>query len=141
MTTLEEEAADYWAGMDEMSESDLVSLLKPYAEARQAKTDAETVMKGISDRLKAWLDQHPGEELVDGEHGLRATLKERRGTAPYDLTSIAKQDQVLFQRLLDMGCLQVNAVAVKAQKEQVGGVEKYAFPAPVTTYLDVKDTR
>lgn len=120
-------------------QGELEALLVEFASTRSMKSGLETYLDGMTRRLKAWLDAHPGEELVDGEHGLRAYLQPRRGQRPYDLLSLRLADPVLFERLLDLGCLTVNPAAVKAQGAQVGGINRFAGPEPVSYSLQVKE--
>lgn len=117
----------------------LVGLLAPYVEAQIEESGAKKRKEIIGKAVKEWLEEHDGEELADLEHGLVATLKERGMPGrEYDLVSIAKNDPSLFQRLLDLGCLEVSDAKVKVQGQQLAGVERYAFPKRVTRYLDVK---
>lgn len=122
-------------------ERDLTALLATYVAARAERGAADDLLKTLGDRFKAWLDAHPEDELVDGERGLRAFLQPRRGTPVYDLVAIQERDPVLFERLLKLGCLSVNAAAVKAQGAQVAGVEKYASPTPSSPALQVKEIK
>jgi hypothetical protein len=119
----------------------LVSWIVKYARARDAEQQAKTEKEGMGKAFKDFLEEHPDDFLYDGETGLQAVLQERRGTPSYDLVTLHEQDPLLFQRLLKLGCLQVNHTAVKAQGAQVGGIEKFAFPAPITTALQVKETK
>ena len=117
----------------------MVKMLSAYVRARSEATDAKRTQDMIGDLLKGYLERHPDEVIWDGETGIEACMKER--TLPgkqYDLISLAKKDALLFQRLLEMGCLQVNAAAVKVQGAQVGGVEAYAFPQGKSKALSVE---
>lgn len=122
------------------TQASLEGMLDDYAGFREAKTECEKRMGQMSPLMKKWLDEHPDEELVDGEHGWRGYLQPRRGATPYDLVAIRKQDPLLFERLLDLGCLVVNGAAVVAQGAQVAGIKKYAGPRPVTYSLQVEKT-
>jgi hypothetical protein len=123
------------------TQASLEGMLDDYAGCREAKAECENRMGQMSPMFKKWLDENPDEDLHDGEHGWRGYLQERRGATPYDLVAIRKNDPLLFQRLLDTGCLMVNAKAVIAQGAQVAGISKYAGPRPVTYSLQVDKTR
>ena len=113
------------------------ALLKPYVAIREQKQPFETALDAWAKRLKAWLRDHPGEEIVDGEHNIVASLQERRGTPEYDLMTIYEHDRHLFDRLLKTGCLRVDHKSVMAQGMQVTGHEVYASWPPVTQALQV----
>ena len=113
------------------------ALLKPYADARAEKLPLETELQTWGTRIKAWLQGHPGEQLIDGEHNIVAELQPRRGSPEYDLISIAEHDPGLFDRLLKTGCLRVDHKSVKAQGMQVAGTEKYQSWPPMTEALQV----
>ena len=113
------------------------ALLKPYIAARAEKQPFETVLQAWGTQLKAWLQDHPGEQLIDGEHNIVAELQSRQGSPEYDLITIAEHDPSLFSRLLKTGCLRVDHKSVKAQGVQVSGVEAYASLPPVTEALQV----
>ena len=123
-----------------MTEDDALAmeaLLLPYVEARAEKQPLENILQAAATRLKAWLQDHPGEQLIDGEHNIVAMLQERRGTPEYDLVTIAEHDPHLFDRLLKTGCLRVDHKSVMAQGMQVTGHEVYASWPPVTEALQV----
>ena len=113
------------------------ALLKPYVNHRTEKRVYETAVDAWGTRIKAWLQDHPGEQLIDGEHDIVASLQERRGTPEYDLVTIAERDPGLFDRLLKTGCLRVDHKSVMAQGMQVTGHEVYASWPPVTQALQV----
>lgn len=119
--------------------SHMVNLLPGYLEARSEEAEAKKRKDLIGGMLKSYLERHPEEVIWDGEAGIEASLKERSLPGKeYDLISLAKKDELLFRRLLETGCLQVNAAAVKVQGAQVGGVEAYAFPQGKTKALSVE---
>ena len=106
----------------------LLGLLRAYVGLRAERDAAAKGMDALSKQIKPYLEAHPGEVLFDGESRIEASLQERSGGVTYDLISIHKADPILFQRLFDTGCLTVDAAVVKAQHDQVGGLEKYAMP-------------
>ena len=123
-----------------MTEDDaaaMESLLLPYTNVRADKHQIELAMEAWSKQLKAWLRDHPGEQLIDGEHNIVASLQERSGTPGYDLITLAERDPGLFDRLLKTGCLRIDHKSVQAQGMQVAGTEVYASWSPITTALQV----
>lgn len=120
------------------SRDDLENMLHLYTAARSRRDRAEGDMAAMAKLLKPWLEINVGEELLDAERGLHAYLQPRRGPKPYDLVAIRRQDLQLFERLLDTGCLFVNAKAVKAQGAQVAGINKYAGLEPISYALMVE---
>lgn len=141
MTTRKEAAEALKEPLDIDTHRKLVEWLPLYVRARDAEQQAKSEKEGMGKAFKDYLEAHPDDTLYDGETGLQAVLQERHGTPAYDLVTLHENDPLLFGRLLKTGCLQVNAAAVKAQGAQVGGVEKYAFPAPITTALQVKEVK
>ena len=124
---------------DELAEGYLENLLPSYAANRHAEYEARKAKDGIASLLRQWLEAHPEQVLYNGEAGIEASLRPRKLPGRlYDLTTLAKQDPALFERLLEMGCLQVNDAIVKEQGAQVGGVERYAFPQGETKALVVE---
>ena len=116
----------------------LESTLVEYVRARDLEASAKRAKDEIASPIKSWLEQNPGEVLVDGEHGITAELQHRATAPVYDLITIYETDPVLFERLIKTGCLQVNGAAVKAQGAQVAGVDRFASPGGVSTALTVK---
>lgn len=55
---------------------------------------------------RAWLADHPGESIVDGEKDLIATLDNGGTSHVYDLPSAMEaRDPALYRRLVELGCL------------------------------------
>ena len=55
-------------------QGELEATLQRYVAARDAKAIYERELADMGIDLKAWLEQHPGEVLVDSEHGITAEL-------------------------------------------------------------------
>ena len=117
----------------------LVSLLRAYTEARTERDNYGRRVDSLAKMLKQYLEAHPEEVLWDGENRIEARLQNRSGGETYDLVSIHASNPALFERLYNTGCLMVDAAAVKAQRDQVAGVEKYAMPKKGTTALIVEE--
>ena len=97
----------------------------------------EEILSGL---LRLYLEKHPDERLHDGEHGIVAYLQSRSGPAPYDLLRIYFEDFALFLRLQELGCLTVNAAAVKAQGANLAGVDAFkGFPSQTYALLVKKE--
>lgn len=121
----------------ELTERDVVGLLKAYDDARTAATKAKAKQDAIGAQLKAWLEKHD-EPLYDGEHGLEAKLTTVPGAKVYDLVNLRVNDPVLYQRLGHLGALTVDAKVAAAQADQLPGLSRYAMPGAGHTRLDVK---
>ena len=116
--------------------------LSQYVAARSAKAIYEQHMADIASDLKAWLETNPGETLLDGEHGIAATLQEKDlpGRA-CDLYALWVNDQALFHQLVVNGCLRVDETAIKRAGALVGGIEPYLAPKSRGTSLQVKEIK
>lgn len=65
--------------------------------------------------LRRWLIDHEGERLFDDERGLSAWLQPGGTTDVYDTPlAIRERQPDIFQRLLELDCLRVDADRVKA---------------------------
>lgn len=117
----------------------LEATLPEYVRARDTAIAYGRERDDIGAPIKSWLEQNQGEVLVDGEHGITADLQPRH-TSTYDLIGIYKADQATFMRLLELGCLQVNAAALKAQKGQVAIPSQFVAEG-VTYSLQVKEAK
>lgn len=138
--TLEEIRETFEEGGIIATQAFLEGKLKDLFELRVANRKTENFIAGLVEMIMLWMNANPGESLVDGERGYKGYLQPRQGATPYDLVALREQDPLLFQRLLNLGCLTVNAKAVAAQGVQVAGVSKYAGPRPVTYSLQVVKT-
>ena len=123
----------------ELSEGQLIGLLRVYVDYRRREAEAGEVKDQVGGQLKRWLEAHPGEVLWDGETRLEGRLQQRAGTITYDLLGIEEFDPPLFNRLLRLGCLRVDAGAVKVQAEQLAGIQRYALPGKGTVALLVEE--
>ena len=117
-------------------------MLAPYVEARIERDAYGKTVERFGALIKDFLERNEGVVWSETRDGvIEASLQERRGTPVYDLDSIRKSDPVLFERLLDLGCLQVNTAAVKAQGQQLLGIERYAGPGKGSVALIVQEKR
>lgn len=121
-------------------QAELEAQLADYVTLRDAIAATKKLFEPLGERLKAWLLAHPDEELVDGEHRLRAYLQEGNSSAPrpMDLNALYDHDPALFLQLLRNGCLRADEKAVKAAGALAAGVDRYWLPKPRTQSLQVK---
>ena len=96
-----------------ISREEVESKLYPLWLARQAKNAATKDDKEMSDAVKQWLGLEGEDELVDGEHGVRAFIKEVKDPT-WDVTT-ASDDLILY--LARAGVLQVSETKYRAAKK------------------------
>lgn len=140
MTTIEE-AREHIQHMDDLSERELVEMIVPFITARNSKQASEKVMEAFSKRMKAWLEERPGDELVDGEANARAYLRSRVGPESYDVTSMSPE---LVLRLHQAHALQVDVAVIRALSGKdilPEDVKPYRIPGNETTALIVEQIK
>lgn len=83
--------------------------------AELAAVDASASDYSKMSPLRRWLIDHEGERLHDDERGLTAWLQPSGSTDVYD-TPLAVRERMpdIFQRLLELDCLRIDADRVKA---------------------------
>lgn len=95
----------------------------------------------IAQRLKVELQNNP-DAIIDGEHQLVCTMKERKGGAEFDLISMAQADDRLVVEAARQGLLKANVAAIRAQKGHSEAADvllgKYEMPGPSTFALIVE---
>lgn len=125
--------------MTELIESreDVVTKLYPLWLARQAKNAATADDKAMTEAVKQWLGLEGEEELSDGEHGIRAFIKEVGAGVTWDIRT-APPELVLW--LAQNGYLDVRTKKVDEDMKsapttqlldlnaKVLNVPKYRFP-------------
>jgi hypothetical protein len=126
--------------MTELIESreDVVAKLYDIWLARQAKNEATKVDKTLTEGVKNWLGLEGEEEIVDGERGVRAFIKEVGAEPTWDIRT-APDDLVLWlakNGYLDVRTKKVDGDLKNAPATQlldlnakVNNVPKYRFPA------------
>ena len=133
------EASRELADSVEMTRENAAGLLPAYVKARDESTSAKKHQDRLGDLIKHFLEQHPEEVLWDGENEIEATLQTRSLPGrEYDLATMWEKDRIIFERLVLHGCLKVDEVAVKRAGQNVGGVDRYAYPQRSTTALKVE---
>lgn len=117
------------------------SELSRYTELKEYIKNLTAEMDAIAQRLKVELNSNP-DPIVDGEHGLVATLKERAGAPAFDLISMSQKDERLLVEAARLGLLNVRTEAVRAQKGKAEAADvllnKYAMPSGATYALIVE---
>ena len=138
MTTRRQQEILDEAESNEPNRAYLEEQVKNLYDVRDTINTLKKTEEHLSQLLRLYLEKHPDEKLIDGEHGIVAFLQSRNGPAPYDLVRIYKEEPHLFDRLQELGCLTVNAAAVKAQGANLAGVDAYKGFAAQTFALLVK---
>jgi len=125
----------------EVTERELVGLLKPYRqmgkEIDRLRRDRERLAKPI----REWLEAHPGEDLQDGETGLRGYLEERRGGLMLDTINCGPD---LLAWAGDHGLLKLDNAALKAwegKAPEILRLKDHCYPGGGSTALQVKEDK
>ena len=127
----------------ELTEAEVVKLLATYAQARAQRDEAQRLMDSASGPIRAWLDTHLGEDLVDGERGLRAFLQDRAGTQQLDCMTLAMDNPHLAIWAMEKGLLKLDAAALKAldgKARETLLLKDFVYPGPGSQSLQVKET-
>ena len=95
------------------SREDVVAKLHDLWLARQAKNEAARVDAQLTESVKQWMGLEGEDELFDGEHGIRAWIKEVKSPT-WDVTT-ASDDLILF--LAREGVLQVSETKYRAAQK------------------------
>lgn len=129
-TDAEEETAD---------RETLIAMLALYVDARDARDLYGKDVARLAGPIRKYLELHPGEELVDGEHDIVAWLQDKASSEPRpcDLNAMYDGSLPLFLQLLRNGCLRVDEKAIKSAGALVAGVERYMGPKGRTFSLQV----
>ena len=123
-------------GMDD--QASIEALLEPYRNNQDASLLYGKEAGKLGKRIKEWLALNPGLELVDGEHGLVATLQTKKLPGhKYDLVAIIENNPALFARLVSTRALQVDHDKAVAA-DLAGELKRYAIPVGETSALIVR---
>ena len=95
------------------SREDVVAKLHDLWLARQAKNEAARVDAQLTESVKQWMGLEGEDELFDGEHGIRAWIKEVKSPT-WDVTT-ASDELILF--LAREGVLQVSETKYRAAQK------------------------
>ena len=101
--------------MTELIESreDVVAKLHELWLARQAMNEAKKVDAKLSEGVKQWMGREGEDELFDGEHGIRAWIKEVK-TTTWDIRTASTEMILLLAR---DGILTVNNTAFNERRK------------------------
>ena len=128
----------------ELTEAEVIKLLIRYVEAREARDTGAAIMDSLARPIREWLNQHLGEHLVDGEHGLRAFLQDRDGTKQLDCMTLAGENPQLALWAMEKGLLKLDAAALKAldgKARETLLLKDFVYPGPGSQSLQVKEER
>ena len=96
-----------------LSRRKAVEAISVLREARRLREQYEKVASSWAGQLRRYLEES-GEDLIDGERGLRARLQLRKGEALYDVRAMPS---ALVVELQSLGLLAVNHKALTALRE------------------------
>ena len=111
-----------------LTEYEAVEQLSLYDLARRVENRAKALKDDVGVPIKAWLEAHPGDHLVDGERRLRAFIQERQATDTYD---IPHMPDALILWAARTGLLSANDALVRGLAEsQIEALDmrKWAMP-------------
>lgn len=124
------------------TEAELIDQLHLYVEARNTRGIASKYMDDLGRGFKAWLEEHPEDELVDAERGFHAYLKEQNAPGRVcDFNALLDNDLILLTQLVRNGCLRLDEEAVKRAGALVGGLDRYLAPKGKTKSLHVEEIK
>ena len=126
---------------DDLAQRAAVGMLKRYVDLRHNIATMEKERELMAGFIKRWLEDNPGEELMDGELGIGAHLQERRGPAEYDVASMS-DSLVLWakgQHLLQMHLKLAPAVA--GTSIEGDEIQRYRNKTPGVTVALVVEER
>lgn len=109
-----------------------VALLAPLHAARKRMNEADREQAALAKRLRQYLDALGIEELVDGEHELRAWYESRSNTK-YDLRSLAEAHPDVLVWAARNGLLSASHTAIsdarkRAPASELDTLADYAIP-------------
>ena len=96
-----------------VSRREAVGAIEELREAREQRANYEKAATGLANLLRRYLTES-GEDLYDGERGLRARLQLRKGEAVYDVRAMPA---ALVVELQSLGLLAVNHKALMALRD------------------------
>jgi uncharacterized protein YacL (UPF0231 family) len=95
------------------SREEMVGKLHELWLTRQAKNEAAKVDSDLTEQFKMWMGLEGEDELYDGEHGIKAFIKEVK-TSTWDITT-ASDELILW--LAREGILQVSETKYRAAQK------------------------
>lgn len=119
-------------GTRDLSHRDMVAMLSTYMDAKRQRKDADELLKTLGKPIREYLEQHPGEELSDAEHGIRAFLQPRRGTPELDCMALAEKNPALATWTMTHGLLKLDKKtwdALRGKAQEMAQLE-HDFTSP-----------
>lgn len=95
----------------ELSQREIVGLLSVYDLIRVDVKASSEEQQRIGGLIRRYLEEHPGDEVRDGERRLEATLQYRSTGETY---AVEQMDDALILALARHGCMTVDVKAVGA---------------------------
>ena len=116
-----------------------VESLHLYCEARKLEGAAKDNKDAQGRTIRWWLDEHPGDELRDGELGISARLQPRQGSPQFDAPNASTE---ALRWLADHGCLKLDYATFKTlvgKFVEADDINRTLMPGGETMVLDVKE--
>lgn len=128
-------------GERELTHGDLAGMLLPCVNAKNRQKDAGDLLKTLAKPIREYLEQHPGEELYDGEQRIRAFLQPRAGTPELDCMALAEKNPALATWAMTHGLLKLDKKAwdgLKGKAQEMAQLEHdFTSPGPGSEALQV----
>ncbi len=119
-------------GERDLTHANMVAMLSTYTDAKRQRKDADDLLKTLAKPIREYLEQHPGEELTDGERGIRAFLQPRQGTPELDCMALAEKNPALATWTMSHGLLKQDKKAwdgLKGKAQEMAQLE-HDFTSP-----------
>ena len=116
-------------------------MLARYVDLRHRIAKLEKEKELLVDFIKNWLRDNPGEELVDGEAGIRARLQERQGTPEYDAASMPPALVLWAQGQHLLGFNHKGALEHAGMCAEGDALVTYRMPGKMTEALVVEEEK
>lgn len=119
------------------AERQAIDALLPYWENQQAESRFKSEKEACGRIIRAFLETHDIEELVDAERGVKAMLQSRK--LPNENWDVSSMPDELIIRLAKSGCLLADkqAMGLKGHAALRMEAERFHIPAGETTALKV----
>ena len=126
---------------DDLAQRAAVGMLKRYVDLRHNIATMEKERELMAGFIKRWLEDNPGEELMDGELGIGAHLQERQGAPEYDTTSMPDA-MILWAKEQHLLRMDAKMAALHIGKSVVGDdLQRYKMPGRPTVALQVEERK
>lgn len=126
---------------DSTPEQRIIGMLADLHVARQEAAGYRKRADKLTAEIKEYMEGHGLAELVDGEHGIRATLQPRNARDLYDAKSMAEHSPAALVGLARLGLVDVDTASVDALRRRGGTLEvdksiidRWRMPGGIATY-------